>query len=571
MSHALLSKLRSFGSARLLAAVMAVGLPAGSAWAYGDGAQRAYDDADARVRAIQYSLNHDQADMGAARLQVDQLQSARDQQLRELAAMKQGLQSQPDRSNSDLDRAMQDQGRLQTQAQSIQQNLQATKIKADQMHAEALAKFESTESFKSNFAAFDQARQELKKPTDAVLDQLAQTREFQDLVAAARAAKANAGKLREDRDADPKAVAAAEEEFVKADNQVQDLEEKTLTADATVMAGRRRVDDAQEVLRNMRDQMEQDVQHDAAFAAELDDLHKRQSALDAVMADQQKLDAQVADLRSAGDRQPQPPRVNPEALRDAEGKLISINSDLDRAQRQIAQLDARVATDQESLSDARRDRVAIEQDLDRRDAYARELPPQEPSYSAPVYSSGPGVDYCPAYASPAIDYYPAYEPGWDSGAYLSLGFGSSWYSDPYYYDARFGRSHYYDRGHGQDRNFNRSSTRGSSQGSSFSRGSRSFSGSQSGRGFSSVQSSRGFSSRGNSIRSGSVGRAQASTQRGPSYFARSGGYQSHSAQRFSTTHSQRGSSSSSSSPSRGSGSNSGGSHDSSSHSQSRSH
>ena len=347
---------RTSNAMKLLLALLAVGLPAGSAAMAQDGSRRPYDDSNARVRAVQYSLERDRSDLEAARRKVDAIIAAREKQLNDLSAMRLGGDGQVDKAKVDLDKATQAQSRLRDQLPTIKKDMEAAKAKLDPIHAAALATFESTDSFKTSFAIFDKARQELKVPTDAALDQIAQTREFQDLVAAARAAKVNADKLREDRTANPKAVAAADDAFVAVDNKVQDLEEKALTADPKIVDLRKRVDEAQAVLRKMRDQMEQDLLKDPAYAATVDKLHQQQTAFDSTTDDLKKLDVQVADLRGTVDKKSDVPQDNRAALRDAEAKLDTINSDLAQAREDAAKFESRVQEDQDSLNYAQRDR-----------------------------------------------------------------------------------------------------------------------------------------------------------------------------------------------------------------------
>src|SRR5438552_2028356 len=74
----LLLKLRAMSAGQLLAAAMAVSIPAASAFAY-DPPQRPYfDDA----RAAQSPANRDQADLNAARQRIDEIVAARDRQQR---------------------------------------------------------------------------------------------------------------------------------------------------------------------------------------------------------------------------------------------------------------------------------------------------------------------------------------------------------------------------------------------------------------------------------------------------------------------------------------------------------
>lgn len=424
-----------------LAALLLIVLPACSALAYDD-YQRAYDDADARVRAAQYTLNRDQADLGAARLRVDELTTSRDRLMKDLAGMRDG--SDPDRAKADLDQAMKDRAVMAGQTKSIQEKADAAKVKVDQMHADALAKFESTEAFKTDYAAFDQARQELKGPTDAVLDQLAQTRDFQDLVATARAAKANEDKIHADKNADPQAVKAAEDAFIAADNKVQDAEQKALTADPKVVAGRQKVDAAQGKLRDMRDRMEDDLQKDPAFAAAVDDERKQEAALDTVAADQKKLDAQIATIQKSVDPSEKPPVDNRQAIRDGEAKLDAINYDLEKATQDMAKFDSRVRDDQDGLNYAVRDR----------DAAGRAL-----GYGPVVIDQPAEVDVYSPYVPVPVVAVPVMPPpvcevpawGYGFGGGVAFGFGfSSFYDDRYYgryYD------HYYDRVSWRDRDW----------------------------------------------------------------------------------------------------------------------
>ena len=113
----------------------------------------------------------------------------------------------------------------------------------------------------------------------------------------AKSAKAAEQKLQNDKSADPAALRAAHEAFIAADTKVRDLEEKAVLADPKVNELRRRVDAAQEPLVQMRDKFEQDLEKEPSFATVLDDMQQQQAALDAALADQKKLDAQIASLQ----------------------------------------------------------------------------------------------------------------------------------------------------------------------------------------------------------------------------------------------------------------------------------
>ena len=328
----------------------------------------------------------------------------------------------------------------------LQRDADAAKAKLDQLHADALSKFESSDAFKAAYAAFDQQRQDLKGPTDQVLDQLAQTRDFQDLMAAAQNAKATEDKLHADKNASPQAIKAAEQAFMDADNKVHDAEEKALAADPTIAARRDKVDAAQDKLREMRDRMEEDLQKDPTFAAALEDLHKRESAITTATADRRKLDAQVADLQSKP--APQPTTVaadNRDALRAAEARLDSINADLERATQDLTKLQARVNEDRPDPRYAQQQTEPVRQPLDRDpvviDRRYDDAPVARPYYPPVVTVYPPPTIYY--YDYPARDYY-------DGGIYFSLGY-SSYYRDRYYRHDDRGYDRGYDRSYDRDR------------------------------------------------------------------------------------------------------------------------
>jgi hypothetical protein len=461
-----LASLRSLTATKLLAGLLATGLPAAAALAL-DESPRAYPtETDARIRAEQNALNRDQADLDAARRRLDDVAAAREKQLRELDdARGVAVSTSPDRIKADLERARQDRAALQEQVKTIRQKLDAARANCDKLHDAALAKFEATAEFKSSFAEFDKCRQELKVPTDAVLDQLAQTREFQDCVIAARDAKEKEQKLRADKNANPKDVKEAEDDFIAADNKVQAMEEKALIADAKVVALRKKVDDAQAVVRQMRDKFERDLLTDASFSPAVEELREQQGALDAAAADQKKLDEQIARLEAA-EKSPvaagadPAPSIDP---REAQARLDQINADLVRARADVAKFEARVREDEDALAAARGDRPGAVASAN--DAF-RDSDPIEPSSPPPPavveerttgYEEAPLYDAPPVFLAPPICPAPLFVPCYTppicaapcyggSGLFFSLGF--SWSDHHHYYGYGDWHSHgHYDYGY----------------------------------------------------------------------------------------------------------------------------
>ena len=265
---------------------------------------------------------------------------------------------------------------------------------------------------------------------------MAKSREFQDLVSAARSAKSAEEKLRADKSADAEALKLAEQAFLDADNKVRDAEEKALTADAKVAAGRQKADAAQAKLREMRDRMEEELQKDSGFASAVAALRARDTAVEATLTDQKNIDARIAAMPTTRE-QPKPLIDNPNALRDAGVKLDAINRDLENAAAEMAKLEARVNEDRDGLRYARRDRDAL---------------------SAPAVDRGPVLVDQPVYSEevspvlvPAPYYPPIYDvPEWRYGNGVYLGLGYSYYDGGYgdrYYDRYRGRYYgrYYDR------------------------------------------------------------------------------------------------------------------------------
>src|SRR5207248_729366 len=165
----------------------------------------------------------------------------------------------------------------------------------------------------------------------------------------------------DNKTADPAALRSAHEAFVAADNKVRDLEEKAVLADPKVNELRQRVDAAQEPLVQMRDKFEQDLEKEPSFAAVLDDMQQQQKALDAALADQTKLDTQIAALQDGGGAAGSTGGygANSDSLRasirDGERNLDVITADLRRAQDDVARLEGRLRDDGDS-SYAARDR-----------------------------------------------------------------------------------------------------------------------------------------------------------------------------------------------------------------------
>jgi hypothetical protein len=444
---AMFSKFSRKTAARLLGAVMAVSLPLGSS-AFGD-LPRSYDDAATRVRAAQYSLDRDKSDLRAAQQRVDEITAARERQLKENPAIGDS-RAAGDQAGAARDAAARDQAQLREQLKTNQAAVDSLKAKIDQQHAEALKKFEATDAFKAAYGSFDQARQELKKPTDAVLDQLAMSHEFQDAVTAARAAKGEEKRLRDSKPADPKAIAAAEAAFITADNKVQDMEEKALTADPTVVSLRQKVDGAQDGLKKLRDQMEQAFADDPANAPVIAELRQKQTAIEASSADLKRLDTQMAGSPAAY----QPEGAGPAADRDARGQMDKINADLDNARQEAAKLEARVREDQDGLNYALQDREAYDRAALDTPSVIVERPVYDDTVIVPSYRERVYVDSGPVY-----DY-----PYYDSGVYLGFGGGYSTYRDRYGYGYRgyhdrdddYGYWHDRDRDRGDDRGNDRS-------------------------------------------------------------------------------------------------------------------
>src|SRR5947209_493625 len=154
------------------------------------------------------ALEQDRQDLINARHRADDLQAQRDQQQRTVDSM----------SNSDRSAPV---AAVSVDVQSFRQQLDDAKANADKIHADAVARFESGDAWKSEFSRFDAARQDLKVPTDDVLNRVSQTPDFKALVDAARAAKEKADRLHEDKNADPQAVKEADDAFMAADSRVR--------------------------------------------------------------------------------------------------------------------------------------------------------------------------------------------------------------------------------------------------------------------------------------------------------------------------------------------------------------
>lgn len=389
----------------LLSAVLAVATPLRPAQA--QDAPRSYDDTPITrpASSSQNPVEIDRANLDAARRRLDQIVAARDRAQRELDDLKSGVRvsSDPAQAKADLTRAMADKADLQNQVKAIQQRLDDAQAKADKAHEEALQKFEGRDDFKALAADFDKARMDLKGPTDRVLDRLQQTREFMELVDAARAAKQAEDKLQADKTADPKALRDAEQAFIAADNKVQEQEEKALTADADVLAGRKRVDAVRDQMRAMRDQFEQDLLKDPTFAPLADDVRQQQEALQAGNDDLRKADAKIAAAQAVVDGKPAATAMqgDPAAVRDAQARLDQINKDYDETRRDVDRFAARLQDDQAVAAGG----TAVQPDdqpVLREPVVERvvEQPVYEPVYT-PVYTSyDPYYAYGGYYAGP---------------------------------------------------------------------------------------------------------------------------------------------------------------------------
>jgi hypothetical protein len=439
-------KLRRKTVARLIGAVLAVGLPLGSV-AFAD-LPRSYDDAATRVRAAQYGLDRDKSYLQAAQQRVDEVTAARDRQLADAPGE---LRRSSEQGQGTRDVRSVDPSQLRGQVKANQAAADAVKAKIDQQHAEALKQFESTDAFKTAYATFDESRKELKKPTDAVLDQLAMTREFQEAVTAARAAKGEEKRLRDSKPADPKAIAAAEAAFITADNKVQDLEEKALTADGTVLSLRQKVDAAQDALKKLRDQMEQDFSSAPANAAMIEDLRQKQSIAEASNAQIKRVEGLVAGSPMVYQADEAAPAADNNAARDARDRLDKINADLDSAKQELAKLEARIREDQDNLNYALQDREAYDRAVQDTAPVIVERPVYEQTVVVPEYRDRVYVESAPVY-----DY-----PYYDSGVYISVGGGYSTYRDRYGYGYRGYYDRDEDRGYWHDRERDRHDDRGS--------------------------------------------------------------------------------------------------------------
>jgi hypothetical protein len=351
--------------------------------------QSAVDDANARLRADQYALDQDRTNLAGAQNSLNSLFADRDKEAQRLDYLQhQASTPQPPTVANPL-----------ADSTTLKQQLEAAKSAVDKAHDDAVAKFEQSDAWKQANDSFERARRDLQAPTDAVLDRLAQTKDFQNLVSIARTAKMNADKLHDDPHADPTAVKQAQDAFTAADNRVQELEEKTLQADATVIADRKAVDAAQDHLQQLRDQFEHNLASDPSFAP----LAARVQNL------QQSLDANGSTLSTQ--TPPPVPAVDPQLLQQEQARLDQMNGDIAQLQQDVDRLSDRVQQDQEALADGQRDYAAAQNALPA-------VPPPPvvvDAYAAPVYA--PPVY---AYSAPCYDYY-------SGGVYVRVGSG------PYYY------------------------------------------------------------------------------------------------------------------------------------------
>lgn len=452
---AIVSLKRSNRWMRLLGVIVAASLAAGTR-VYAQDATRASDDASARARALQYAVDRDQADLEAARGKVADLTSAREAARRQVDELQKHSDQPPVDPRAERERALADQLAQQERVKSARESFDAAKAKIDKLHEEELAKFEQTGGFKSAFAEFDKARLALKGPTDAVLDELAKTREFQDAVAAARTAEEKERKLRAAPNADPKEVESAHAAYVAADNRVQDLEEKVLKADPKVVAARDAVDKARMILGPMRDEFEQEFQQNPVLASAMADARNAEAALNQALADQKRVDDRVAKHQS-GDRadpgESQDLGLVRGSLEDARRKLDDINRDLDDANRALASAEGRLRDDQQAMTTPPRHRDELDglsspptyvpADVARTPVLVDEpLPLSSPLVYSPLLAL-PCVPACPP--APAICYEPFWGDSFSLGFGFSLGFSSGWRG---YHDGWRDSCYYRDREYG---------------------------------------------------------------------------------------------------------------------------
>jgi predicted nucleic acid-binding Zn-ribbon protein len=409
-------------AAKLFVAVLA-GSAIGSA-AHADvpvyPSQSAVDDANARLRADQYALDQDRTNLAASQNSLASLTSDRDKEARRLDYLQHQASTPPPPAIANP----------LADSTPLKQQLDAAKSAADKAHDDAVAQFQQTDAWKQANDAFEHARKDLQGPTDAVFDRLAQTKDFQNLVSIARTAKMNADKLHDDPHADPKAVKQAQDAFTAADNRVQEMEEKTLQADATVMAGRKAVDAAQARLEQLRDQFEHNLASDPSFAPLVARIQNLQQSLDAGP--------------STASAQTPTPTVDSQLLQQEQARLNQMNGDVVQLHQDVDRLSARVQQDQDAIGDAQRDYAAAQNAL-------AAVPPPTPvadAYAAPAYAPQVYAYAAPVYAPPVYSYSaPCYD--YDGGAYLSVG------SSPYYY------GNYYRGGYSRSYGYVSSGYRGS--------------------------------------------------------------------------------------------------------------
>lgn len=456
---------------KLAAAAAVIGLPMMTASAQ---QLRGYGEVEPQAAATpqtwssaQSNLDRDRNDLIGARRRADDLAAQRDQQQRIVDSIRNGGTAPSTAAPSTATTG---------DVKALQQQFDDAKAKADKLHDDAVARFEQSDAWKSEFARFDQARKDLKGPTDAVLNQASQGRDFQDLVNAAKAAKERADKLHDDKNADPKTVREADDAFVAADNRVQEAAEQALKADPHVADLRKTVDASKAHLDEMRDKFEQDLINDPQFGPAVADVRARQSALDAATGHTTPTDPQLATGSVP---------TGPGAMRDAQARLDQLNRDLDDARAEVDRLTARVRDDEQAMGVA--DSTTPQQQQQQQQAPpSGDYQPQAPDYgygAPPPPQADGGYGYGGDYgygAEPAPYAVPVYAPAvvaqpydWWS-PYLSFGisvgsyhYHNYWCNDWYgrwcgpayyghshgYYGYSGGHGHYYDHGyysHGHD-------------------------------------------------------------------------------------------------------------------------